>query len=305
MNFENRITAGYLIVGGLWIVLSDKLLNYFIKDPDILTRFQTYKGWFYVIITAILLYLILRRHLVQLRNAEHKAKESDRLKTAFLQNISHEIRTPMNSIIGFTELLRVNKLSEIQKTEFLEIITLSSNQLLNIVNEVLDISLIETGNIRVNQKKVHLNKLLEELNSFFKPLVNKEMSFSIHKGLSDEQSYILTDEVKIRQILTNLITNAIKFTDSGDITAGYHLKNNELEFFIEDTGIGIPENLQDEIFKRFHKVEVEKTRLYQGVGLGLSICKANVDLLNGKIWVKSESGKGSTFYFTIPYKLAG
>jgi signal transduction histidine kinase/CheY-like chemotaxis protein len=302
INFEYRIIAGYLVVGGLWIIFSDKLLNYLIKDPDILTQFQTYKGWFYVIVTGILFYLILKTHLARLRDADKKAKESDRLKTAFLQNISHEIRTPMNSIIGFAELLKDNNLSETKKAAFLEIITLSSNQLLNIVNEVLDISLIETGNISVNLKIVHLNNLLEEISSVFKLMIGKEILFSLEKGLSDQQSYILTDKVKIKQVLTNLLNNAVKFTDSGHITFGYHLKNNELEFFVEDTGIGIPEDLQDEIFRRFHKADSENLKLYQGVGLGLSICKGNVELLKGKIWVKSESYKGSTFYFTIPYK---
>ncbi len=303
IEFENRITAGYLIIGGLWIIFSDKILIYFIKDPDIITRIQTFKGWFYVGITGVLLYLILKRHLVKLRDAEQKARESDRLKTAFLQNVSHEIRTPMNSIVGFSQLLMENKSSEEKKAEFLEIITLSSNQLLNIVNEILDISLLETGNISVNLKIVHLNNLIEELNSVYKPLIKKEISFSLKKGLADQQSYILTDRIKIKQILSNLLSNAVKFTDSGHITFGYTLKNNELEFFVEDTGIGIAEEHQDEIFRRFHKADADNDRLYQGVGLGLSICKGNVELLKGKLWVKSETFKGSTFYFTIPYKL--
>jgi signal transduction histidine kinase len=302
LNFEYRITAGYIVVGGLWIVFSDKLLNYFVRDPDIITRFQTYKGWFYVAVTALFLYLILKNHLVRLRNAEHKAKESDRLKTSFLQNISHEIRTPMNSIIGFAGLLKDSKLPESTRAEYLEIINLSSDHLLNIVNEVIDISLIETGNTIVNLKIVHLNNLLEELNSVFKPLIKKDLVFTLLKGLSDNQSFILTDKVKIKQILTNLLNNAIKFTDSGHIGFGYILKDNDLEFFVEDTGIGIPEDLHTEIFRRFHKAEYESERLFQGVGLGLSICKGNVELLKGKIWVKSEPYKGSTFFFTIPYK---
>lgn len=301
IKFEYRITIGYLIIGCIWIVFSDKILNYLIRDPDLLTRFQTYKGWFYVIITAVLFYLILKRHLVRLRNAEHKAKESDRLKTAFIQNISHEIRTPMNSIIGFTELLKDNGLSEEQKREFIGIITVSSNQLLNIVNEVLDISLIETGNILINLKRVQINHLLDELISFFKPLIKKDIAFSVTKGLKDQQSYVLTDEVKIRHILTNLLNNAIKFTDSGHITFGYNLVNNELEFFIEDSGIGIPGPMQESVFDRFRKADTENSKFYEGVGLGLSICKGNVVLLNGRIWMKSVEGKGSTFFFTIPY----
>ncbi len=174
LKFEYRIIAGYIVVGGLWIVFSDKVLNYFIRDPDIMTRIQTFKGWFYVLITAILFYSLLKSHLVKIRKAEQKAIDSDRLKTAFLQNMSHEIRTPMNSIVGFSQLLKDEVTSETEKTDYLEMISKSSDQLLNIVNEVLDISLIETGNISINKKRVDLNNLLEELYLSFKPSINNE-----------------------------------------------------------------------------------------------------------------------------------
>ena len=302
LKFEYRITAGYIVVGGLWIIFSDRILNYFINDAESLTRIQTYKGWFYVVITAILFYSLLKRHLVKIRNAEQKAINSDRLKTAFLQNISHEIRTPMNSIIGFSHLLKDKTTSETEKTEYLEMIAKSSDQLLNIVNEVLDISLIDTGNTIINKKSVQLNNLLDELYLLFKPLIKNEISFSLLKGLSDQSGIILTDEVKVRQILNNLLNNAIKFTDKGYIKFGYSLLDNELEFFIEDSGIGIDPVFHDKIFERFNKVDTDETRLYEGVGLGLAICKGNIDLLKGKIWIESEPGTGSKFYFTIPYE---
>lgn len=302
IKFEYKITAIYLLVGGLWILFSDQILFYFIKDIDLLTQLQTYKGWFYVIITAYLFFLLIEKHLVKIRNAEQKAKENDRLKTAFLQNISHEIRTPMNSIIGFADLLNNKDLSEEQKNQYLEIITNSSNKLLNIVNDVLDISLIETRNISAKEDKVHLNDLLEDIYISFEPIIKQEVSFSLNKGLTDTLSFILTDDVKIRQTLNNLLSNAIKFTVKGFIKFGYVLKKDELEFFIEDTGIGIAPNLHDKIFEHFHRVEIEISKLFEGAGLGLAICKGNIDLLNGKIWVKSELNKGSIFYFTIPYK---
>ena len=267
-----------------------------------LTRIQTFKGWFYVLITAILFYAILKSHLVKIRNAEQKAIESDRLKTAFLQNISHEIRTPMNSIVGFSELLKDKKLSESEKDQYLEMISKSSDQLLNIVNEVLDISLIETGNLSVNLRRVQLNNLMKEIYLSYKPLINKEISFTMSTGLSDTLSLILTDVIKIRQIISNLLNNAVKFTDKGHIGFGYTLEENELNFFIEDTGIGIPSDSHDKIFERFLKVGSDNERLYEGVGLGLAICKGNIDLLKGKIWMDSKPGKGSKFLFTIPYK---
>ena len=302
LKFEYRIIAGYIIIGGLWIIFSDKLLNYFIRDPDLLTRIQTFKGWFYVLITAILFYTILKSHLIKIRNAEQKAIDSDRLKTAFLQNISHEIRTPMNSILGFSGLLKDKNTSDTEKTDYLEMISKSSDQLLNIVNEVLDISLIETGNISINKKRVQLNNLLDELYLSFKPLIKKDISFSVIKGLSDQLSLILTDAIKIRQILSNLLKNAIKYTDNGHISYGYTRVIDKLEFFVDDTGIGIDSEFHQKIFERFHKVEQENIRLYEGVGLGLAICKGNIDLLKGKIWIESEVGKGSKFFFKIPYE---
>ena len=301
LKFEYRIITGYIIIGGVWIIFSDKILNYFIKDPDLLTTIQTFKGWFYVLITAILFYSLLKSHLVKIRNAEQKAIDSDRLKTAFLQNISHEIRTPMNSIVGFSELLKDSNTTETEKTEYLEMISKSSNQLLNIVNEVLDISLIETGNISINKKRVSLNNLLDELYLSYKFLINTDISFSVRKGLPDQQSIILTDVIKVRQVLNNLLDNAIKFTEKGYIRLGYSLVNDDLEFCVEDTGIGIDELSQVRIFERFHKVEQDGLRLYEGVGLGLAICKGNIELLKGKIWMESEPGKGSIFFFTIPY----
>jgi signal transduction histidine kinase/ActR/RegA family two-component response regulator len=302
LKFEYRIFAGYIIIGGIWIVFSDKLLNYFIREPDMLTRIQTFKGWFYVLITAVLFYSLLKSHLVKLRKAEQKAKESDRLKTTFLQNISHEIRTPMNSIVGFSELLKDKNISDIEKAEYLELIGKSSEQLLNIVNEVLDISLIETGNISVAKKRVNLNHLIDEIYLLYEPLIKNDISLSSVKGLSDPLSLIVTDAYKVRQTLNNLINNAIKFTDYGQIKFGYNLVDNELEFFVEDTGIGINPDFHYEIFDRFHKVGPENIKIYEGVGLGLAICKGNIDLLKGRIWLESEAGKGSKFFFTIPYE---
>ena len=302
INFEYRFIAAYLIIGGLWILFSDRLLASIIKDADSITRIQTYKGWFYVLITALLFYSLLKRHLVKLRNAEKKAVESDRLKTAFLQNISHEIRTPMNSIVGFSELLREPETNEKEKEEYLDMISRSSDQLLNIVNEVLDISLIETGNITLNYRNIHLNHLMDELYLIFKPLVFNGVSFSYEKGLSEDLSYIETDVTKVRQVLNNLLSNAFKFTERGYIRFGYTLVEDDLQFFVEDSGIGIDSTFHDKIFERFLKIGHDEIKLYEGVGLGLAICKGNVDLLKGKIWFESEPGKGSRFFFTIPYK---
>ena len=302
IKFEYRITALYILFGGLWIIFSDELLRYFIEDSDRLTTLQTSKGWFYVLITSILFYMILNKHLIKLRYTEQKARESESLKTAFLHNISHEIRTPMNSIIGFAELLKDEKLAPEKREEYITIINSSSNQLLNTVEEIIDISMIETGNITIAEKKVNINNLMHDIYTFFLPLIKKDVSFFLSYGLPDDQSLILTDEFRIRKTLSGIINNAIKFTEQGHISIGYNLKDNELEFFIEDTGTGIPLEIQDTIFISFRKGEKELMKFYEGLGLGLSISKGNIELLNGRIWLKSEQGKGSTFYFTIPYK---
>ena len=302
LKFEYRIIIGYIIVGGVWILFSDKILIYFVRDPDLLTRLQTFKGWFYVLVTSVLFYLLLKSHLVKIRDAEQRAVNSDKLKTAFLQNISHEIRTPMNSIIGFSELLKDNKITELEKSQYLDMIAKGSDQLLDIVNEILDISLIETGNISVNKQKVNLNKLIDETYLIFRPLIKNEIYFSVTKGLSDNGENILTDVTKVRQVLYNLLKNAIKFTDNGHIKFGYSLADNELEFYVEDTGIGIDADLHNKIFELFHKVGHDNKRIYEGVGLGLAICKGNIELLHGRIWVDSKPFTGSKFYFTIPYE---
>jgi signal transduction histidine kinase/CheY-like chemotaxis protein len=304
LKFEYRFIAGYLVIGCLWILFSDKLLIYFVRDPDLLTMLQTFKGWFYVIITAIIFYLLLKSHLVKIRLAEQKAIDSDKLKTAFLQNISHEIRTPMNSIVGFSELLKSNKISEKEQSEYLDMIAKGSDQLLNIVNEVLDISLIETGNITIHKQKFRLNTLLDEIYLSFKPSVQAGISLNLSKGLPDKLSLILTDAIKLKQIINNLLNNAIKFTDKGHIDFGYSLKEGELEFYIEDTGIGIDADFHNKVFDRFRKLGNGEGRLYEGVGLGLAISKGNVDLLQGRIWVESTPNEGSKFYFTLPYEPA-
>lgn len=301
-RFEYKFTAVYVLLGCLWIIFSDTILASLVKNPDLLTTFQTYKGWFYVLITSALFYFILKKHLTQQRNAERKAKESDLLKTAFLRNISHEIRTPMNSIIGFTTLLNENNIPDTKKSEYLRIIKSSSNQLLNIVNEILDISLIETGNLNVIEKKVNLNTMINEVYQYFRPIIKNSIDFLQTKGLNDEQCDVLTDELKIRKVLSNMISNALKFTEKGHILFGYTVEANELKFFVEDTGIGIPEKFRPNLFNRFEKAEFIPGKLYEGLGLGLSICKGNIDLMNGRIWVDSEAGKGSKFYFTVPYK---
>jgi signal transduction histidine kinase len=235
--------------------------------------------------------------------AKDKAEESDRLKTAFLHNVSHEIRTPMNAILGFSTLLSEPGISDSDRKQYIEIIFQSGNQLLSIINDIVDLASIESGQVKINIKEINLNTTLRRINEQFsyKEKPHKIM-LSLKTPLSDSDAEILTDGTKLVQIISNLINNAFKFTQAGRIDFGYDLKDDFLEFFVKDTGIGIPQEHQSKIFDRFYQVDNAVSRQYTGTGLGLSICKAYAELLGGKIWLESKPGIGTTFSFTIPYK---
>jgi PAS domain S-box-containing protein len=234
--------------------------------------------------------------------AKEKAEKSDHLKSAFLTNMSHEIRTPMNGILGFTELLKEPNLKSDDIQDYIQIIQISGKRMLNTINNIVDISKIESGLIQINVSEANVNEKMDFIYSFFKPEVEfKGLQFFLNNGLTTRESIIKTDNEKIYGILTNLIKNAIKFTYDGTINFGYNKKGEFLEFFVKDTGVGIPENQKEIIFERFRQGSESLTRGYEGSGLGLSIAKSYVEMLGGKIWVESREGEGSTFYFTIPY----
>ena len=269
------------------------------SQPQIINGKSVGRVWSFRDVTAN------KKAEVQIVAAKEKAEESDRLKTAFLHNVSHEIRTPMNAIFGFSILLNEEGHSDKDRHQYTDFIFKSAKQLLSIINDIVDIANIESGQMRVNLKVMNVNASLRNLNDLFKI---KEMTSAVKLdlkfSLEDEETNIITDDTKLIQILTNLINNAIKFTPGGTIEYGYHHKGSFLEFFVNDTGIGIPEDQQSRIFDRFYQVDDAISRQYGGTGLGLSICKAYVGLLGGKIWLTSNPGKGSSFSFTIPYNKA-
>jgi PAS domain S-box-containing protein len=232
-----------------------------------------------------------------------QAEESDNLKTAFLQNISHEIRTPLNGIIGFSNLLQDEEITKEEIAEYTDVIKKSGNRLIEIVNNVLDISKIETGQLDVQLSKFSINKLVTDLYNFFVESVNRKgIEFDYNNEFEDVYAQIETDKSIINQVLTNLINNSIKFTNNGKISFGYEIQDEYLKFYVKDTGIGIPENMKYRIFMRFAQVNLDITRGYEGAGIGLSICKGLVELIGGKIWFESKENEGTEFYFTIPLK---
>jgi PAS domain S-box-containing protein len=250
--------------------------------------------------------------------AKEKAEESDRLKSAFLANMSHEIRTPMNGILGFAELLKQPDLTGEQQQKYLRIIEKSGLRMLNIINDIVDISKIESGQMEMNLSKVNINKQIDYLYNFFKPEAeSKGLQLTVENWITNENAEVETDQEKLFAIISNLIKNAIKYTPAGSVTFGCKLnlnranilnsdspesKHYEIEFSVKDTGIGIPAGRHAAIFERFVQADIADIQAYQGAGLGLSIAKAFVEMLGGYLWLESEPGQGSTFYFKIPYK---
>ena len=244
--------------------------------------------------------------------AKEKAEESDRLKTAFLNGISHEIRTPMNGILGFASLLKELDLTGDQQNEFIVSIEQSGNRMLETITTIVNTALIQSGEMAISVSETNVNKLVKQTLNRFKP-ESHEKGLQIWCNCPSETNELIikTDEEKLSFILSHLINNAIKFTDFGHVDFGFTLKKsrvgelvepNELEFFVKDTGIGIPENRQSAIFTPFEHSDIMNIRAFQGVGLGLSVSKAYIEMLGGYIRLESKEGEGSSFYFTIPMR---
>lgn len=238
---------------------------------------------------------------LELVKAKEKAEESDRLKSAFLANMSHEFRTPMNGILGFSSLLSSPGLGKEEQQEYIKLIQISGVRMLNLISEIIDISKIESGMMEVNLDKVNINEKVDFVFDLLK-LDAQEKSVQLsYNSKNFSELYIVTDSEKLYAILTNLVKNAIKYTNKGTIEFGYTVKNKAVEFFVKDTGIGIPLERQSSVFERFIQVDMANIQARQGAGLGLAIAKAFVQLLGGEIWLESKEGIGTSFYFSLPF----
>ena len=252
---------------------------------------------------------LLKREKEELIKAKVQAEEGDRLKTAFLANMSHEIRTPINGIIGFAELLKMPDLDQDSQDQYISIIEKSGDRMLNIINDIISLSKVDSGQMGISISRTNINEQLDFIYAFFKKEVEqKGIKLIYEKSLLENEAYINTDREKVYAVLTNLVKNAIKFTQSGSIEIGCNIEPGrsvtepeELEFFVKDTGVGIQSDQLNIIFERFRQGSELLSRNYEGAGLGLSISKAYVEMLGGKIWTNSVLGQGSTFYFTLPY----
>lgn len=248
-----------------------------------------------------------KKYEKHLTEAKNKAEESDKLKSAFLANMSHEIRTPMNHIIGFTDIMTSERVEESDRQEYGALIKQSSRTLLQLINDIIDLSKIESKQIKLSRNDVPINSILSNLYEkyyYHKNQHNKEhLTLKVQKTLNDEDSIINTDPKRLEQLLSNLIENAIKFTNDGFVEFGYRLTNsNNIEFFVKDTGIGIPKSAIEDIFHSFRQIDGSDTRQYSGTGLGLTISHRLAEILGGKISVESEENAGTCFYISLPYK---
>lgn len=294
-----------------------EIIHYWFDPPE-KSVIPKYILWAFVVLLLALLivtiYFILLRYQVkiktkalwrknrQLNLAKEKAEESERLKTIFLQNMSHEIRTPMNGIIGFLELLKEPDLDSDERKKYIEIVIKSGQRLLTTINNIIEISKIDSDQIHVKMSAINAPEAMDFFYNFFKPQAReKGIELILKNRLPAKKENFMADKFIFDNILTNLLNNAIKFTQEGFVEFGSYFENDSLIFYVKDTGIGIPKDRQEAIFERFVQANLNMTRPHEGSGLGLSIVQAYVKALNGKIWLESEMEKGTTFYFSIPY----
>ncbi len=245
---------------------------------------------------------LVKNRTAELEKAKLKAEDSDRLKSAFLANMSHEIRTPLNAIVGFSSLLKEKSITEEDQDMYINIIDNNSESLMVLINDILDISLIDANQLKLNSGLFNAHSILSEIESTFKLKNTKQLEIKFVNNNETKGLFLYNDSVRFSQVINNLISNAYKYTDQGSIRFGYKIINNKVRFFVSDSGIGIEKEDQQNIFNHFYKIETENNKLYRGVGIGLSITKKLVEMMGGKIQLESEINVGSTFFFDLVFK---
>jgi signal transduction histidine kinase len=243
-----------------------------------------------------------------LKEAKLKAEEADKLKSAFLANMSHEIRTPMNAILGFASLLKRQELPKDIHQEYIDHIQQSGEGLLKLINDIVDISKIESNQLQIENGPVLINDLLDKLYNRYEELLilknRQTIRLRVEKALPDPNFTVISDAFRLQQVISNLLNNSLKFTMNGEITFGYKIVNSTLEFFVVDEGVGIADDKKDQIFKRFGKLDDPSRMNKSGTGLGLSISKSLLNLMGGKIWLESGEPGNTRFCFSIPLQFA-
>jgi signal transduction histidine kinase len=335
-GFPFRVAALYGLIAGLWILLSDRLISELTTDPTKMTFLQTYKGWGFVGVTAILLYVLLyqewnrlrreisarkmaednlmrlnmeleervSRRTAELARAKERAEAADRIKSAFLATMSHELRTPLNAIIGFTGIMLQGlpgSLSDEQRKQ-LAIVQNSGRHLLNLINDVLDISKIEAGELSLDPTVFDIGQSIEKAVKMVSPLAGQK-GIAIETAISGEVGAARNDQRRVEQVLINMLNNAVKFTEEGRVLVSGRREGDQYVLTVSDTGVGIAPDELAAIFKPFHQSETGRMRRHEGTGLGLSICRKILDMMGGTIGVASTPGQGSTFTVRFPIEI--
>ena len=307
--FELKITLIYVLIGAAWILFSDNLLYSITKDPYQINTISIYKGWFYVLITGLLLFLLVKREITKrnklyndLLEANKKAMEADRLKSAFLSNLSHYIRTPMNSILGFSELIQNRNLDEEKRTRFLTLINEKSHHLLQTISNIVEISKIQEGQIEINNTAFSVNTLFSKLSLVYELEIAKKGNNTIlysNLSLKESEDEIVADFNKVYHILSNLLSNAVNFTINGKIEIGAKTENGFYIFYVKDTGPGISIEKQKMLFVNFMHGSADIQHASEGTGIGLFLSANLAKLLGGKLWLDSSNENGSMFCFKL------
>jgi len=307
-----RIVAVYAVASSLWIYLSDSALGLLARDPETITRLSQFKGIAFIVLSSLLLYRLISRHVQDsreageaLQKAKDAAEEASRAKSQFLANMSHELRTPMSGVLGMLEVVLGGKL-ETEQRDYLRTAYNSAGSLVRILNDILEMTKLEAGRITIEDKPFVLRDCVTVAADIF-------AAEARHKGLEfivtvdeDLPDTVSGDSLRVQLILTNMVANAVKFTEQGKVevhvSAGSSISGGkqDITFSVKDTGIGIPDEMKHRIFHRFSQVDDSDTRRYGGTGLGLAISKHVVELMGGTIFFESEEGKGCRFVFTVP-----
>ncbi len=312
-----KIAVTYLFFGVTWIFLSDRLLAIIASDATTLNQLQTYKGWFFIIVTTALLFFLVHGKLKATFTAENRAKKeeiareaaesADRMKSVFLATMSHELRTPLNTIIGFTGVLQQGLAGPLNEEQLKQtgMVRESARHLLNLINDILDLSKIEAGQLEIAHEHFDVAASITGITQGFEPmLANKPTGFEVH--IEDGLASFTGDRRRFEQILLNLLSNAVKFTAHGTIRLDARKKNNELVVSVSDTGIGIPKDQVSKVFVPFEQIDTGLDRRREGTGLGLSISRQLARLMNGDLKAMSAGeGGGSVFTLTLPYETTG
>jgi len=310
ISFQYRITLLYIFFGALWILFSDQLVISLTNDPHRIHLLSTYKGWFFVTITGVLLFYLIRneirrRTLIynELLDAKKKADESDRLKTNFLSNLSHYIRTPMNGILGFVELLEDKDISPSKHQTFLSYINERSQHLLQTLNSIIEISRIQEGLAKVTVQSFSANEMIDWMAETARlDVASKFKSINIltNYGLTNGDDLINTDRDKVIQIISNVLSNAVNFTQKGEIEISTAKVGDQVAIYVKDTGKGIAKERIETLFTGFLQNTSTTCIVGEGAGLGLPLSAGLAKLLGGKLWLENTGEKGSTFGFSIP-----